>query len=185
MKRHALIGILVGILAAGVQAGPDPRGIMELEGYGNSDAVGVTAKRGRNDFTIKEPLASGDKLFFIGGYGYNGTAFGTSAAAAIEFNATQAWTSNNNGTSVTIKTTPNGSVTPATVATFGQDGSLTTGRVYFGLQLSTAPKTSTTLIFNSTGTLAYNTTDNQLCISTSSNQNSFVVVASFTVTCTH
>ena len=173
MKRIALTGFLIGLLVTGGVAGPDPRGILELEGYGNSDAVGVTSKRGRNDFTIKETLASGDLLFFIKGYGYNGTSFGTNAAAAIEFNASQAWTSTANGTSITIKTTPNGSVTPSTVATFGQDGSFTTN----GLKVNTPTQytigaatevtpTSEFMVFTTTGG-AITWACTNACISTS------------------
>lgn len=114
--------LLVALIPSILFAGPDPRGILELEGYGNSDAVGITAKRGRNDFTIKEPLASADVLFFIRGYGYNGSAFGTNAAAAIEATAGQAWTTTANGTRILFKTTPAGSTTPATVGTFQPDG---------------------------------------------------------------
>jgi len=107
-----------------LNAGPDPKGVLELEGYGNSDAVGITAKRGRNDFTIKEPLASGDLLYFVKGYGYNGTAFGTNPAASIEMSASQAWTSTANGSKIVFKTTPNGSATQATALTINNDASV-------------------------------------------------------------
>lgn len=56
-------------------------------------------------------------------------------------------------------------------------GTSTLQRVTYGVQLSTAPRTSTTLVFNSTGTLVYNTTNKYLCISTGSAQTSFVIVS--------
>jgi len=64
-------------------------------------------------------------------------------------------------------------------------GSATLQRVTFGVQLSSAPKTSSTLVFNSTGTLVFNTQDGYLCVSTGSAKNSFVIVSSNTVTCAH
>lgn len=125
MRRIALIGFLTGALLNSIcYAGPDPSGVLELEGYGNSDPVGITAKRGRNDFTIKETLASGDSLLFIRGYGYNSAAFGTSAAASIEFQANQAWTTTANGSKIIFKTTPDGTITPATVMTIDDDGNV-------------------------------------------------------------
>ena len=56
-------------------------------------------------------------------------------------------------------------------------GTVTAGRVNFGVQLSTAPRTSSTLVFNSTGTIAFDTTDGYLCVSTGSAQSSFVQVS--------
>lgn len=150
MNRIALIGFLIGAMACPVSAGPDPRGILELEGYGNSDAAGITSKRGRNDFTIKETLASGDNLFFIKGYGYNGTAFGTNAAASIEFIANQAWTSTANGTKIVFKTTPDGTATPATAMTLDDDGNLSIA----GTLTATGGATSVSSITVSTQLLA-------------------------------
>lgn len=62
------------------------------------------------------------------------------------------------------------------LATFS--GGLTVSQANVSVQLSTAPRTSTTLVYGSTGTLVFNTTDNYLVISTSSNQASFVIVSS-------
>ncbi len=64
-------------------------------------------------------------------------------------------------------------------------GTSTLQRVTYGLQLSTAPRTSTTLVFNSTGTLVYNSTDAGLCVSTGSNQTSFVASSAPTTACGH
>lgn len=152
MKRLLMLSSF--LFASVLFAGPDPRGILELEGYGNSDAAGITSKRGRNDFTIKETLASGDNLFFIKGYGYNGTSFGTNAAASIEFSANQAWTSTANGSKIIFKTTPDGSVTPATAMTIDDDGNVavtgtmaTTGAT----TLSSATVTNRLLVGSGTG----------------------------------
>lgn len=94
-------------------AGPDPRGILELEGYGTGDATGVKATRTRGDFTIQEPLASGDNIFFLNGYGFNGTSLVTTPRAQITFTAGQAWNTTNNGTDIRFSVTPNGSTTMA------------------------------------------------------------------------
>lgn len=120
MKRLIFVaGLFMPLIAF---AGADPRGILELEGYGNSDPAGITSKRGRNDFTIKETLATGDKLFFINGYGYNGAAFGTSAASSMEFTANEAWTTTANGSKIVFKATPVTTATPSTIMTLDGTG---------------------------------------------------------------
>lgn len=111
MKRLILYSLFLTPFLA--YAGPDPRGVLELEGFSNSDSTGITSKRGRNDFTIKEPLASGDTLFFVKGFGYNGTDFTSTARAQMTFNASQAWTANNNGADIRFSVTPDGSATMA------------------------------------------------------------------------
>lgn len=62
-------------------------------------------------------------------------------------------------------------------------GATTLQRVTFGLQLSTAPRTSVTLVLNSTGTLVFNTTYGALCLSTGSLQTSFVLSTAATTAC--
>ena len=114
-----------------LHAGADPRGVLELEGYGNGSPAGITAKRARNDFTIKERVASGDRLFFVDAYGYNGTGFPTNPSASIEIDASENWTSSANGASIVFKVTPPGSTTSSQVlslnGTTGVDIFTTTG----------------------------------------------------------
>lgn len=153
MNKKLIIALLV--IPHMLFAGPDPRGILELEAYGNSDAAGITSKRGRNDFTIKETLASGDNLFFIKGYGYNGTAFGTNAAASIEFQANQAWTSTANGSKIIFKTTPDDSTTPSAVMTIDDDGNVTiTGALTVGTMASSLGVLVATQTIAAAGTVA-------------------------------
>ena len=103
-------------------AGPDPRGVLELEGYGNSDAVGITAKRARNDFTIKEAVRASDIILFIKGYGYDGTNFVSTPRAQIGMAATQTWDDDSNGTDMRFSVTPNDSVTLAEAMRISSNG---------------------------------------------------------------
>lgn len=121
MKRASPLSFLFLLAASICLAGPDPRGILELEGYSNGAATGITSKRGRNDFTIKERVASGDELFFIDAYGYNGTSFGNTPAASISIKASENWSTTANGTSIVFETTQLGETTPST--TFSITGS--------------------------------------------------------------
>jgi hypothetical protein len=132
MKKLFQFLLTILFLRASLFAGPDPRGILELEGYSNSDATGITSKRGRNDFTIKEPVKSGDTLFFINSYGYTGTGFSSNPAASISLVANEAWSTTANGTNILFKATPGGSTTPQTVFTIGTSGTNYTGNVGIG-----------------------------------------------------
>lgn len=77
-------------------------------------------------------IASGNSLGslqFSGYYTSGGPAY-TTSRASFQCSAAEAWTSTANGTQCTVSTTPTGSISPATIATFGNDGSLTqTGSV--------------------------------------------------------
>jgi hypothetical protein len=103
-------------------AGPDPRGILELEGYGTSDAAGIKSTRTRGDFTIKETLISGDNLFFLNGYGYNGTSVPATPRAQITFSAGESWTTTNQGADIHFSITPNGSTAMSDVLKISTSG---------------------------------------------------------------
>ena len=120
MKKLLLLGLILTPVL--LFAGPDPKGILELEGYGNSDAVGITAKRTRGDFTIQEALASGDNLFLLSGYGFDGTSMSSTARARLAFATAQAWTAENQGTSIRFSVTPNGSTTMAEAVRISSNG---------------------------------------------------------------
>lgn len=122
--KKIIIPFFMALISTMAYAGPDPRGILELEGFANSDSVGITSKRGKGDFYIPEALASNSAFFFIKGYGWNGSAFATNSAASIEFLANQAWTTTNNGSKIVFKTTPDGTSTPVTGMTLDDDGNL-------------------------------------------------------------
>lgn len=91
--------------------------------YGDSDTQpGEQINRARGHFKAPSILFSGDIMNGLYGRGYNGSAFTTSNNAAIEFQANETWSTTANGTKILFKTTPVGSVTPATVGTFQSDG---------------------------------------------------------------
>lgn len=122
MKRF----ILAALIAFPTFLYAGDKGLLELEGFSLTGSIGISAKRGRGGFYEKETLSSGDCLFRIYSYGYNGTAFGTSSAASMEFTANQAWTPTANGTKITFKTTPDASTTPAAVLTITSLGAMVT-----------------------------------------------------------
>lgn len=154
MKKILLSGLL--FIPSVLWAGPDPRGILELEGWGNSDAAGITSKRGRNDFTIKEPVTSGDSLFFIKGFGYNGSDFTGTPRAQISFNAAETWTSTNNGADIRFSITPNASTTMSEkvrISTNGYVGIGTTNPTV-ALDVSGSAKVSGTITYTPNSTYA-------------------------------
>lgn len=62
-------------------------------------------------------------------------------------------------------------------------GTLAAQNANVSIQLSTAPRTSSTIVMKSTGTLVWNTTGNQLCISSGTAQSTFVSVSTPTAAC--
>jgi hypothetical protein len=152
MKKNI---VLLSVIPSILFAGPDPRGILELEGYGNNGAVGITAKKGRNDFTIKEPLGSGDSIFYIKGYGYDGVKFSTNPVTSVEFLANQAWTTTANGSKIVFKTTPDGTITPVAAMTIDDDGNVTiTGAMSAGTMGSSLGVLVATQTIAAAGTIA-------------------------------
>lgn len=81
----------------------------------------------RADGTVSLPSAvqSGDVIGQLGWRGYGTTGYSSSSRATIAGSAAQNWTDAAQGTSIAFNTTPNGSTTPATVLTLGQDKSAT------------------------------------------------------------
>lgn len=132
-------------------AGPDPRGVLELEGYGTGDATGIKATRTRGDFTIQETLASDDKLFFLDGYGFNGTSLVTTPRAQMTFSANQAWTTTANGSYIKFSITPNGStsMTEAVRITTGPLLSVTGDIKQSGFKVSSPSSSVYSVLFSS------------------------------------
>lgn len=91
---------------------------------GGTSGGGIFLSQASNG-TIASPTAtaSGDFLGSMLVQGYDGSSY--ISTGSIIFNATQAWSVGANGSSITIKTTPNGSATQATALTIGQDQSTT------------------------------------------------------------
>lgn len=117
MKR--ILFALSFILPSVVYAGPDPKALLELVGYSYSDSVGVKAQRYRGDPGELEAVKSGDALFYIKGYGYNGSSMVTTPKASVTIKANQDWSTTANGSKVVISGTPDDSTTALDVATFG------------------------------------------------------------------
>jgi hypothetical protein len=135
----------------------------------------IRVQRGRGHPGDKISLISGDVINGLAGRGYNGSAFTTSDAISLEFQASESWTSTANGTMLLIKTTP---VTTATAAT-----SLTVSSAGLGLLSDAAPRTNLTPL--SAGTIVWNSADGQLCVSSGTTATTWVQVSSPTVACSH
>jgi len=123
---------------------------MELIGYSTSDSVGINATRYRGDSSETETLASGDSLFKIAAYGFNGTSVPSTAKANIKIKTAEAWTTTANGTKIVFETTPIGSTTAAEVLSVNSNG-------YLGLYSRTSAQIKVTtptavgqLVFDST-----------------------------------
>lgn len=94
--------------------------------FGDANTTpGVTVKRARGHPGDKEHIYSGDILVGLYGYGYGLSDYSSGARSSIELQAAENWTNSAHGSKILFKTTPAGSVTPATVLTIGSDGSLT------------------------------------------------------------
>lgn len=104
----------------------------QADGTGNRLAMDVAAsncnitwRRVNNTIASPSALAANDAIGQLVGIGYGATGYASSARASVVFFASQAWTDANQGTYVSIATTPNNSTTQATAVTVGQDKSLT------------------------------------------------------------
>jgi hypothetical protein len=80
-------------------------------GNSNSQAPVFTGRKARGTQASPTAVQADDFLFFLGGRGYNGSAFPSSSQGAIVIKANQNFTSSNNGTYITFETTPNNSAT--------------------------------------------------------------------------
>ncbi len=65
-------------------------------------------RRANGTSTSPTPVVNGSNLIYLGGAGYNGSAF-TTSLARMAFLATQTWASGANGTKIAFSTTPNNS----------------------------------------------------------------------------
>ncbi len=68
----------------------------------------ILGKRQNGTLAVPAAVATDDDLLSIQATGYNGSAF-TNVRGALRFEASQNWTSSNNGTRIKFLTTPNGS----------------------------------------------------------------------------
>lgn len=88
----------------------------------------------RADTSAANPsaLQSGESILGIQGSGFGSTVYGSTATASINFITTQIWTDANQGTQLTLRTTPNNSTASAIAITVDQDqSSRFGGRIIF------------------------------------------------------
>lgn len=163
MKKKLLYG-LAGILGfaaiafAAVNSG-FPFASQQWAGYGS--------KRGVVQFVITAASNGASSDFLPGVTGVN--SLGTSALRFLNAYIT---TLNVSGAS-----TLTGNVTAS--------GTLTANQANLSMQVSTAPLTSSTVICTSSGTIVWNSTDKQVCVSSGTNKTTFVSISTPTAACAH
>lgn len=135
----SLLFFPLGLFAAEAQLNP-------ATSWGDS-LITVQRGRGHPGPGGKEAVKSGDIINGLSGRGYNGTAFTTTDRISIEMQASQDWTSVANGTKIVFKTTPDGSVTPATAFTINADGSTTFASTSVVSALTISGSTSSVDVF--------------------------------------
>ncbi len=91
-----------------------------------TNAPNIFAKRHNGTLALPTAVLSGDNIFILQGAGYNGTTF-TQAKGAIRFEATQNWTTTQNGTRMVFLTTENGSTVQTARMTINHDGNVGVG----------------------------------------------------------
>ena len=91
---------------------PDSSPTYTAVGYGVS---GGGFRGGASGGSLATPTAStaGQLLSYMGGHGYDGSAWTTGTKALLAFTATSLWSASNNETHITLETVPNGSTTRA------------------------------------------------------------------------
>jgi hypothetical protein len=133
-SSHILIG---NLNTAALPAAPTGTALQ----IGNADAVGssvtidsfaagpnIIFRRANTTAASPSAIAANDVLGRNQAFGYHsGGAYTTNARARVVYTATEAWTSSAQGAKTTIDTTPIGSTTIATVATFNNSGCSFTG----------------------------------------------------------
>ena len=116
MKRMFLF--VLGLLFSGnLMAGGD----LHLRGYSDSDSVGIKTDRYRGGFLSLGAVQSGDQLFYLDGYAYDGSSL-VGPRIAIRFEAAETWDTTSNGTSISINATPIGSTTMSEIVTISPIG---------------------------------------------------------------
>ncbi|MCU0341801.1 MAG: tail fiber domain-containing protein [Spirosomaceae bacterium] len=118
MKKLIFLFVLampLGVFAQSIVLTPDK---MESKQSSNSDQIvlqGVTqpnilGRRQNGTLTVPTAVVNGNYLLNFQGAGHNGSSF-TSPRATIRLQASQNWTTTNNGTQIQFATTENGSTT--------------------------------------------------------------------------
>lgn len=138
-----------------------------------SASPGTSVYRANGQFGNELPIASGDTLNEVAARGYDGSNYSASDVVALRMVAAEAFTASAQGTTVQVRTTQTGSITPATVLTVGSNG--------LSLLTDAAPRTNLTP--PSAGTLAWNSGDGELCVSSGTTASTWVQVSSPTAAC--
>lgn len=93
---------------------------LTLDSFG-SNASYFVARHSKGTATARTALQSGDAIGGLSFVGYGSTAYSSGGRALFGAVASQTWTDANQGTNLTITTTPNNSIVPAEVARFGSN----------------------------------------------------------------
>jgi hypothetical protein len=106
-------------------------GSTQLLNDGFSDTTGTAPqfvlRRARGTRAAPTALLAGNLIGSIVGRGHNGTEITAGTRAAIQFAATQNWTTAANGTRITLSTTENGTITPTERLRIEQNGNVGVG----------------------------------------------------------
>jgi hypothetical protein len=89
---------------------------LNLEGYeyiDSPDSTSIILKRARGTFETPLAIQQNDQIGSLAVRGYNGSSFVSISRAIVEFNASENWNTNANGTYIRFITTKNGTLTTA------------------------------------------------------------------------
>lgn len=98
---------------------------LTITGAGNTNVPSLVGRRARGTTAVPSAVLLNDALFFIGGRGYSGSSFVSSPG--IQFQATENWTTNANGSAILFKTTPNTSTVVADRMLINHNGNVGIG----------------------------------------------------------
>lgn len=93
----------------------------------------IGGQRSNGTFAAPTQVIAGNVLFRAGGWGYASAGDGNPAqwipgfTGLIEFQSSEPWVGNHNGTQISLWTTPNGTLAPIQIAAFSNAGSFVLG----------------------------------------------------------
>jgi hypothetical protein len=90
-------------------------------------APNLTLRRANGTAASPTAVTANDTLGNVVAFGYGATGYSSSSRAALQMIAAENWTDTAQGTSLTLMTTPNGSVTPAERLRIDQSGNVGIG----------------------------------------------------------
>jgi hypothetical protein len=94
-----------------------------LDNFGDSTVIGnVTFRKARNTAASPSAVQSGDAMGQFSFFGYGAAGYSAAARASMRASAIENWSDTAQGSNYTISTTPAGSTTLGTVATFASAG---------------------------------------------------------------